>query len=73
MISLLSLGVLHLDGQDGIIHNKDTVLSAMALTVGGEHMQTWVAIDAFVVLSGAVLTSYVGITGKLLAFCFVHS
>ncbi|ETW07094.1 hypothetical protein H310_03164 [Aphanomyces invadans] len=60
MISLLSLAVLPLPV---VVRHKDTVLSAMARVVGGPALETWMAIDAFVVLSGAVLTSYVGITG----------
>ncbi|CAI5732840.1 unnamed protein product [Peronospora destructor] len=63
MISLLSLGVLPLDGPGGIVDKKDTVLAEMGLKVAGENMQLAVAVDAFVVLSGAVLTAYVGIVG----------
>ncbi|KAF0691328.1 Aste57867_17416 [Aphanomyces stellatus] len=60
LISLLSLACLPLST---IVVHKDTVLGAMAKAAGGKWFETWVAIDAFVVLSGAVLTSYVGITG----------
>ncbi|TMW63121.1 hypothetical protein Poli38472_002062 [Pythium oligandrum] len=63
LISLLSLGVLPLEGPEGIIAYKDTVLARMGLIVAGEKMQTIVALDAFIVLSGAVLTAYVGIVG----------
>ncbi|RLO04981.1 hypothetical protein DYB28_005859 [Aphanomyces astaci] len=59
-ISFLSLAVLPLPI---LTTHKDTVLSAMAKAVGGRGLETWVAVDAFVVLSGAVLTAYVGITG----------
>ncbi|KAL8000762.1 putative amino acid/polyamine transporter I [Plasmopara halstedii] len=65
MISLLSLGVLPLNGPGGIIDKKDTVLAEMGLKVAGERMQLIVALDAFVVLSGAVLTAYVGVVGLM--------
>ncbi|KAF1324555.1 Transmembrane protein, partial [Globisporangium splendens] len=65
LISLLSLGVLPLMGPGSIVANKDTVLAQMGLAVAGEHMQTVVALDAFIVLSGAVLTAYVGFIGLI--------
>ncbi|OQR82545.1 hypothetical protein ACHHYP_15869 [Achlya hypogyna] len=67
LISFLALGVLPLqDIQD----HKNTVLAAMGKAVGGRRLETWVALDAFVVLSGAVLTSYVGITGLVRRLAF---
>lgn len=63
LISLLSLGVMPLDGPGGIIDKKNTVLAEMGLHVAGEKMQLAVALDAFIVLSGAVLTAYVGVIG----------
>ncbi|KAG7402337.1 hypothetical protein PHYBOEH_000045 [Phytophthora boehmeriae] len=65
LISLLSLGVMPLNGPGGIVDKRNTVLAEMGLHVGGENMQLAVALDAFVVLSGAVLTAYVGVTGLL--------
>lgn len=65
LISLLSLGVLPLHGPGGIINHKDTVLGEVARVVGGSRMEKIVAIDAFVVLSGAVLTAYVGVNGLI--------
>lgn len=35
----------------------------MGQVVGGDFLRIWVAVDATVVLSGAVLTSFVGVTG----------
>lgn len=66
-LSIMALGVLPLDK---IISKKDTVLAEMGRVAGGHWLETWVAVDAFIVLSGAVLTSYVGITGlaRRLAF-----
>ncbi|KAF4324214.1 hypothetical protein BBO99_00000070 [Phytophthora kernoviae] len=65
LISLLSLGVIPLNGPGGIIDKRNTVLAEMGLHVAGENMQLAVALDAFVVLSGAVLTAYVGVTGLM--------
>jgi len=44
------------------LHNKD-LLAAMGGKVSGEWLEYMVSVDAFMVLSGAVLTGYVGITG----------
>jgi amino acid transporter len=44
---------------------QNTLLIEMGKQVGGERIATLVAIDAFLVLSGAVLTSFVGVTGLL--------
>lgn len=43
----------------------NTVLATMAHHAGGQWLEYWVSVDAFVVLSGAVLTSYVGVTGLI--------
>jgi hypothetical protein len=62
------------------MHHKDTVLAGTAQVVGswihkslsfpdhyqfGSMLSIWVSVDAFVVLAGAVLTSYVGINGLI--------
>ncbi|KAJ0402507.1 hypothetical protein ATCC90586_002677 [Pythium insidiosum] len=60
ILAVLALGVLPLDL---IYKEKETVLGEMAMVAAGKWLETWVAIDACIVLSGAVLTSYVGITG----------
>ncbi len=60
LISLLSMGMVPLDQFHA---NKDNLLSLMGRTSGGPWLGTWVSIDAVLVLSGAVLTSYVGVTG----------
>jgi amino acid transporter len=44
---------------------QNTLLIEMGKQVGGEGIATLIAIDAFLVLSGAVLTSFVGVTGLL--------
>lgn len=44
---------------------QNTLLVEMGKFVGGETIAYLIAIDAFLVLSGAVLTSFVGVTGLL--------
>ena len=44
---------------------QNTLLVEMGKEVGGEGVATLIAADAFLVLSGAVLTSFVGVTGLL--------
>ncbi|DAZ97743.1 TPA: hypothetical protein N0F65_009023 [Lagenidium giganteum] len=70
LLSVLSLAVLPLEGPTGIYNNKDTVLAIMAHVSSGPWLQRWVSIDAFVVLAGGVLTSYVGITGLVRRLAF---
>lgn len=43
--------------------HEETMLSFMGLTIGGNWLATIITIDAVVVLCGAVLTSYVGVSG----------
>ncbi|KAE9077709.1 hypothetical protein PF010_g23408 [Phytophthora fragariae] len=57
------LAVLPLGGDDGIYASADALLSKTAEVSLGSWFETWVSIDAFVVLTGSVLTSYVGICG----------
>jgi len=44
---------------------QNTLLIEMGQYVGGEGVAYLIAIDAFLVLSGAVLTSFIGVTGLL--------
>ncbi len=44
---------------------QNTLLIEMGKHVGGKWVASLIAIDAFLVLSGAVLTSFVGVTGLL--------
>ena len=60
LISVLSLGVLQL--QDIGTHKED-LLAHMGTVTQGNWLRFWVSLDAVAVLSGAVLTSYVGVTG----------
>ena len=43
--------------------NQEALLSTMGLIAGGKWLSVVVSVDAALVLSGAVLTSYVGVTG----------
>jgi amino acid transporter len=60
LISVLSLNLFPLDQ---IIVNKDYLLSEMAHLMGGNTFRLIIVMDAAAVLSGAVLTSFVGVTG----------
>jgi amino acid transporter len=60
LISLLAMGSLPLDQ---IGQNKEDLLAQMGLLSAGRWLQVWVSVDAVLVLSGAVLTSYVGVIG----------
>jgi amino acid transporter len=60
LISLLSLGLLPLAEIQEV---PPDLLARMGEHSLGPALRTWVAFDAVLVLSGAVLTSYVGVTG----------
>lgn len=66
IISLLSLGTvpLHEIAPGPSADNYMAgLLAHMGQQVQGDFLKAWVSIDAVTVLSGAVLTSYVGVTG----------
>jgi amino acid transporter len=58
-LSLFALPLLQSDAY------QNTLLVEMASHVGGNWLAILIGIDAFLVLSGAVLTSFVGVTGLL--------
>jgi len=60
LIALLALGLLPVPE---IVAAKDDLVSNMGRMVGGEPLYLLIVVDAFLVLSGAVLTSYVGVSG----------
>ena len=62
LISLLSLGLLPLEHIQQV---PPDLLAEMGQRSWGTLLRTWVSIDAVLVLSGAVLTSYVGVTGLI--------
>ena len=68
-IAFLALGVLPLPA---ILQDETTVLAKMGRTVGdwaslesGQWLEAWISLDAFIVLSGALLTAYVGVSGLI--------
>ncbi len=60
LIALMALGLMPVAE---ITLYQDDLLSQTGLLVGGRFFHNIIVVDAFLVLSGAVLTSYVGITG----------
>ncbi|SMC27806.1 Amino acid transporter [Desulfacinum hydrothermale DSM 13146] len=60
---LTAVIALNLLPVDAIVSHKDNLLSHVAFLTGGELFQRIVVVDAVLVLSGAVLTSYVGVCG----------
>ncbi|GMF29307.1 unnamed protein product [Phytophthora lilii] len=57
------LAVLPLEGKGGIYDSSDALLANVGRESIGSWFEAWICVDAFIVLSGAVLTSYVGICG----------
>ena len=60
LVSILSLNLLPLAE---IVGHKDYLLSEMAHLMAGQTFKVIIVLDATLVLSGAVLTSFVGVTG----------
>ena len=60
LISFLSLNLIPLSE---ITQNRDYLLAHVGKILAGNSLQFLVVLDAFLVLSGAVLTSYIGVTG----------
>jgi amino acid transporter len=60
LIALLALGLLPVPE---IVGARNDLVSRMGLMVGGQPLHSLIVVDAFLVLSGAVLTSYVGVSG----------
>ena len=62
LVALLALSLLPIGA---IGEHKESLLAHLGGLAGGQWFATLVAIDATLVLSGAVLTSYVGVTGLM--------
>jgi len=60
LISFLSLSIIPVSE---ITQNQDYLLAHMGGILAGDPLHDLIVLDAFLVLSGAVLTSYVGVTG----------
>jgi amino acid transporter len=62
---LIALAILGVMSHPEIITSKEFILSDAAKILSGSFFQILVVIDAFLVLAGAVLTSYVGVGGLI--------
>lgn len=62
-IAFLALCIIPLDTFDA--EGARTLLATMGRLAAGSWLEMMVSADAFIVLSGAVLTSYVGVTGLI--------
>merc|ERR1712137_821686 len=62
---LMALLVLAVVPYQNYAAQETFILATMGGTAAGNWLNIWVSIDAFLVLSGAVLTSYVGVTGLI--------
>jgi amino acid transporter len=60
LTSILSLNILPVEH---IVVHKENLLSHMAFLMGGQSFRVMLVADAALVLAGAVLTSFVGVTG----------
>lgn len=60
---LIAYVVINLMSISDIAGAKDFLLAEAAMRMGGMFFLGWIAINAFLVLCGAVLTSYVGVSG----------
>lgn len=60
LIAFVALGVLPIDHITGA---KNSLLADVGMELGGSWLRILIAADATLVLSGAVLTSFVGVTG----------
>ena len=60
LMAFLALALIPIPSVEG---HKETLLSYMGQLSGGGWLSTLISIDAALVLSGAVLTSFVGVTG----------
>jgi amino acid transporter len=62
-VSILAISTLPINQMLTDHAIQETLLAEMGHVAAGEWLGTLIGIDAFLVLSGAVLTSYVGVTG----------
>jgi amino acid transporter len=69
---LIAIVILNTMDLSAIAIAKDFVLAESALTVGGNALKYLVVADAFLVLSGAVLASFVGASGLLYRMTLDH-
>lgn len=60
---LITLLVLNILPYETIVTAKDFLLADTAFVVGGQWLKTIIVIDAFMVLTGAVLGAFIGVSG----------
>lgn len=63
LMAFLAISLIHIPEIDEL--HRTTLLSHMGTVSGGNWLGWIISVDAVLVLSGAVLTSYVGVTGLL--------
>jgi amino acid transporter len=69
---LIALVVLHSLPIGEIVAAKDFILADVARALGGQAFQYMMVVDAFLVLAGAVLTSFVGASGLMYRMTLDH-
>ncbi len=69
---LIAVVVLHSMPMSAIVAAKDFILSDVANVLGGSAFQYMIVLDAFLVLSGAVLTSFIGASGLIYRMALDH-
>ncbi|MBI1289090.1 MAG: amino acid permease [Flavobacteriales bacterium] len=60
LMAFLALAIIPIEAVEG---NQEALLSYMGDVTGGKWLSVLISVDAALVLSGAVLTSYVGVSG----------
>ena len=69
LISFLSLSLIPVSE---ITQNREQLLAYMGGILAGDSLHDLIVLDAFLVLSGAVLTSYIGVTGLVRRMSIDH-
>lgn len=62
---LMALSIIFVLPLADVAENQEALLSYLGLNTGGKWMATLISVDATMVLSGAVLTSFVGVNGLM--------
>lgn len=62
VIAILAVGIIPIGN---VAQNQSAFLSFLGLQTGGSWLATVVSLDAFLVLSGALLTSFIGVSGLM--------
>ena len=62
---LMALSIIFVLPLADVAQNQEALLSYLGLNTGGKWMATLISVDATMVLSGAVLTSFVGVNGLM--------